>query len=409
MAEVKITVTAENQTGSAFSAVEQGAKSAFEGIETSAQNASSMMQSAFDSLKSHWLEAAGTDFSKELENPALDAGNSFTEALADGIKSAAEVPYEAVESVVAKIRNLLPFSAAEEGPLSDLDNTGPAFINTIAEGITNSSGALQSAVQNAFDVIPACIDQTMGQAGSLVQQDMANISASIDEGMGNAASAVAQTSSSVADSSFPMADSLDNAASDMRDNFQSLSQAAASVDSDFSSLENDVNTDYLTDASNMEDGWGSSGSYSRSSRRKTGRSKSALSGFGSSLSSGSGLSSDLISQYSQAESNLALAEQAHPDVAYSADFVDSLRSSYQAQVNAYQEAMGINTLYGGSVSGGGSGSSGGVNVTINGITIQGATNIDGVDGLAAQLENAIAQNIQRNASPITTALKEAGI
>ncbi|MDA8325937.1 MAG: hypothetical protein M0033_06930 [Nitrospiraceae bacterium] len=239
-----------------------------------------------------------------------------------------------MESVVARVRDLLPLPVAQEGPLSDLDDTGPAFISAIADGITGSSSALQSAVQNVFDAIPACIDQTMGQAGAIVQQDMADISASIDEGMGAASAAAqtgspgsqgfleAQTSSSAADFSSQIAAGLDNAASDMGDNFQGLSQAAASVDSDFSSLENDINADYLTDASDMGDDWGG--------------------GSGGSQTSGT--------------------------------------------------------------------TGGGTSVNISGpITIHGAANIDGVDGLASQLENAIAQSIQRNTSPITTALKQAGM
>ncbi len=421
MAEVKITVRAEDQTGGAWSAIKREAESAFEAMEASARNAAGIMQSAFDSLKPHWLEATGTGALKELERPALDAGNGLAEALANGISSASGAPYKALESVVARVRDLLPLPVAQEGPLSDLDDTGPAFINAIADGITGSSNALQSAVQNVFDAIPACIDQTMGQAGAIVQQDMAGISASIDEGMGAASAAAqtgspgsqgfleAQTSSSAADFSPQIAAGLDNAASDMGDNFQGLSQAAASVDSDFSSLENDINADYLTDASDMGDDWGggSGGRGSGRRRRRTGRSLDA----GSALSGGGGLSPDLVSQYAQASAGLAEAMNPALEAEFGPAFAQSLQVQYQAQVNAYQEAMGIDTLYGGSGGSQTSGTTGGgTSVHISGpITIHGATNIDGVDGLASQLENAIAQSIQRNTSPITTALKQAGM
>ncbi len=173
----------------------------------------------------------------------------------------------------------------------------------------------------------------------------------------------------------------------------SLDQYAARVDADFNALEQWGGQDFGFG----DDPGGGSGSYGRGGGGFKG------SGRGRSRSS-----SDIAGSYAQAMSNLALANALHPDVAYSAGFVDSLRAQYQAQVNAYQEAMGINTIKGGGPGGGGA-SGGGINITINGVTIKGASNIDGVDGLATQLENAIAQNIQRNTSPITAALKQAGV
>ena len=55
MADVKISITAENQTGQVFKAVETGAKSAFDKVESSASGMTGKIKSAFSSLKEHWL------------------------------------------------------------------------------------------------------------------------------------------------------------------------------------------------------------------------------------------------------------------------------------------------------------------------------------------------------------------
>jgi hypothetical protein len=55
------------------------------------------------------------------------------------IKAKAKELYDAVKGTLSKVRNLLPFSPAKEGPLSDLHKTGLRFVETIAEGIKEDS------------------------------------------------------------------------------------------------------------------------------------------------------------------------------------------------------------------------------------------------------------------------------
>jgi TP901 family phage tail tape measure protein len=64
----------------------------------------------------------------------FDAGKKIIESLWNGIKSVAMKPVEAVKEVAQKIRNLLPFSPAKEGPLSDIHRI--KIVETIAEGIS---------------------------------------------------------------------------------------------------------------------------------------------------------------------------------------------------------------------------------------------------------------------------------
>lgn len=76
------------------------------------------------------------------------AGQALMQSLAQGIMAGAQAAISAVSGVAGQLRAMLPFSPAKEGPLSDLDKTGPALVNTIAGGITASpiTSAFGSAV-----------------------------------------------------------------------------------------------------------------------------------------------------------------------------------------------------------------------------------------------------------------------
>ncbi|MBX0311569.1 MAG: hypothetical protein JHC31_07285, partial [Sulfurihydrogenibium sp.] len=71
---------------------------------------------------------------KSVANLSLfEAGKKIINTLVDGIKSVANKPVEIMKNVVQRIRNLLPFSPAKEGPLKDLHKI--KLIETIAETI----------------------------------------------------------------------------------------------------------------------------------------------------------------------------------------------------------------------------------------------------------------------------------
>jgi hypothetical protein len=63
------------------------------------------------------------------------SGRALIQAFVDGIKSVVNKPAEIVRSALAKVRRLLPFSDAKEGPLSTLTKSGMALVNTFAAGI----------------------------------------------------------------------------------------------------------------------------------------------------------------------------------------------------------------------------------------------------------------------------------
>jgi TP901 family phage tail tape measure protein len=68
-----------------------------------------------------------------LDIDLFTAGKKIVESLWKGIESLAMKPIEAMKNIVQKIRNLLPFSPAKEGPLKDIHRI--KLIETIAAGL----------------------------------------------------------------------------------------------------------------------------------------------------------------------------------------------------------------------------------------------------------------------------------
>lgn len=82
------------------------------------------------------VKAKGAEF--------LASGQALLNSFADGIKSVIGKPAEVVKEGLAKVRRLLPFSDAKEGPLSTLTRSGRAFVETVALGMKSRSGYLQT-------------------------------------------------------------------------------------------------------------------------------------------------------------------------------------------------------------------------------------------------------------------------
>lgn len=91
-----------------------------------------------------------------LASRMYNAGVNMIQSLIDGIKNMAGRVYDAVSGIVDKVRNLLPFSPAKEGPLSGKGYTlysGQALVEGFAEGIRQrASQAVQAAMQMVAQV-----------------------------------------------------------------------------------------------------------------------------------------------------------------------------------------------------------------------------------------------------------------
>lgn len=81
------------------------------------------------------------------------SGASLWDAFCAGIKSAVNGPIDAVREGLARIRRMLPFSDAKEGPLSTLTLSGSRLMTTLATGVNAGSPDLQSAVEKGFSSI----------------------------------------------------------------------------------------------------------------------------------------------------------------------------------------------------------------------------------------------------------------
>ncbi len=79
-----------------------------------------------------------------------EVGARMLRTLAEGILSVASFPYRALKRVLGKIRRLLPFSDAAEGPLSALTASGAALLKTFADGILSTASLPVKAIAKAF-------------------------------------------------------------------------------------------------------------------------------------------------------------------------------------------------------------------------------------------------------------------
>ncbi|CAN2042508.1 membrane hypothetical protein [Candidatus Magnetomoraceae bacterium gMMP-15] len=85
----------------------------------------------------------------------FEAGKKLLLTFADGIKSVAMAPVNAVKKAFEWIKNLLPASDAKEGPLSSLTVSGSKIMTTMSQGVVHGAPALYNSLNNAFkDLIP---------------------------------------------------------------------------------------------------------------------------------------------------------------------------------------------------------------------------------------------------------------
>lgn len=87
------------------------------------------------------------NFLSEFPSRAFRSGVALVDEFAKGLASRTQAAVDAVGEMVGKVRDYLPFSPAKEGPLSDLDKSGEAFGEVLAEGIVRGSDQPVDAVE----------------------------------------------------------------------------------------------------------------------------------------------------------------------------------------------------------------------------------------------------------------------
>ena len=111
---------------SALALVTGAWNTAWEAVKTTFTNIWEGMKSTLTGWMS-WLTGLGDVF--------LEAGKGLIDALWEGIKAAWEGLKENVTGLLGGLRDLLPFSDAKAGPLSQLTASGSALVTTFSEGI----------------------------------------------------------------------------------------------------------------------------------------------------------------------------------------------------------------------------------------------------------------------------------
>lgn len=95
-----------------------------------------------------------------------ESGSKIITTFTEGIKAAASKPIDAVKGVLQKIRNMLPFSDAKEGPLSELTLSGRRVFETFDAGMKQSAELPSQTADTAFGGIATSSAAAQGASPS---------------------------------------------------------------------------------------------------------------------------------------------------------------------------------------------------------------------------------------------------
>ncbi|MCG8643346.1 MAG: phage tail tape measure protein [Desulfobacterales bacterium] len=124
----------------------------------------------------------------------LESGKALYGALSDGIKSKAMMPVDAVKTGLSKVRNLLPFSDAKEGPLSTLTLSGRRLIETIGAGISSAGPGLAATVSGVMAAVASLTPLGHGVNLPAVQQSSPGVEQKTVSSPGRSISTVSKKS-----------------------------------------------------------------------------------------------------------------------------------------------------------------------------------------------------------------------
>lgn len=119
-----------------------------------------------------WLGKLGLRF--------YEAGKNIIKSIWEGIKSMANKPVELIMNMVKKIRNLLPFSPAKEGPFRDLHRV--RIVETIAQSIKPAAAikAMRGVVDVMAGTVPTGFGAKAGGGMNVTYAPVININGSSD-------------------------------------------------------------------------------------------------------------------------------------------------------------------------------------------------------------------------------------
>ena len=92
-----------------------------------------------------------------------DVGELIIDTVVEGLKRKAEDLYNTVKGIFGKVRQLLPFSDAKEGPFSQLTASGMSIITTLMDGIRAAAPMLPPALAGGFAAAAPVLDAVLPQ------------------------------------------------------------------------------------------------------------------------------------------------------------------------------------------------------------------------------------------------------
>ena len=134
----------------AMSNIVQGISQKFTDARTAFSNGLNNIKNAVSGAVT-WFFESGKRIVSTFANRLLAGAN--------GIKSAFSSAVEAVKGGLQKIRNLLPFSDAKEGPLSTLTLSGQRTMTTYAHGLTLAGDAPAEAMNKSLQQVQGALDR----------------------------------------------------------------------------------------------------------------------------------------------------------------------------------------------------------------------------------------------------------
>lgn len=136
------------------------------GLKTAASNG---INNVFNVVKG--IKSKITGFFGSAGSWLVNAGKSILQGLTNGIKAAISGPIDAVKGGIQKIRNLLPFSPAKEGPFSGRGYTtfsGKALMQDFASAIAGQERMLRNTTAKALAAAYEPFkDSSIGVSGSI--------------------------------------------------------------------------------------------------------------------------------------------------------------------------------------------------------------------------------------------------
>jgi len=135
----------DNLTGGKLTAIR-------EKFVSSVTNIASGVRERFESVKTAFSNGINTVQSTVTGTVSwfFDSGRKVVSTFANGIKSAFTGAVDAVKGGLQRIRNMLPFSDAKEGPLSTLTLSGQRTMTTYASGIEKAVNSPAQAIEKGL-------------------------------------------------------------------------------------------------------------------------------------------------------------------------------------------------------------------------------------------------------------------